>query len=102
LRYLTPPERIANRVVADEYAAVSAKIDALYGQQPELPADYQTTSMASPPSSPTTTTAHCSSSGLITAIGNRLAASLKSARPSKTASAARCARKLALISNLGS
>jgi hypothetical protein len=31
--------RIANRVVADEYAAVSAKIDALYGQQPELPAD---------------------------------------------------------------
>ena len=30
--------RIANRVVADEYAAVSAKIDALYGQ-PALPAD---------------------------------------------------------------
>ena len=26
--------RIANRVVADEYAAVSAKIDALYGQPP--------------------------------------------------------------------
>jgi site-specific recombinase XerD len=38
--------RIANRVVADEYAAVSAKIDALYGQQPELPADYETTGMA--------------------------------------------------------
>ena len=37
--------RIANRVVADEYAAVSAKIDALYGQ-PELPADYETTGMA--------------------------------------------------------
>ena len=29
--------RIANRVAADEYAAVSAKIDALYGQPPELP-----------------------------------------------------------------
>jgi hypothetical protein len=28
--------RIANRVVADEYAAVSAKIDALYGHPPEL------------------------------------------------------------------
>jgi site-specific recombinase XerD len=38
--------RISNRVVADEYAAVSAKIDALYGQQPELPADYETTGMA--------------------------------------------------------
>ncbi|MDT0264190.1 tyrosine-type recombinase/integrase [Jatrophihabitans lederbergiae] len=40
--------RIANRVVADEYAAVSAKIDALYGQQPPpaLPADYETTGMA--------------------------------------------------------
>ena len=38
--------RIANRVVADEYAAVTAKIDALYGQPPELPADYETTGMA--------------------------------------------------------
>jgi len=38
--------RIANRVVADEYAAVSAKIDALYGQPPELPADYESTGMA--------------------------------------------------------
>jgi site-specific recombinase XerD len=39
--------RIANRVVADEYAAVSAKIDTLYGHdQPELPADYETTGMA--------------------------------------------------------
>lgn len=36
----------ANRVVADEYAAVSAKIDALYGQAPQLPADYETTGMA--------------------------------------------------------
>ena len=38
--------KISNRVVADEYAAVSAQIDALYGQQPELPADYETTGMA--------------------------------------------------------
>jgi site-specific recombinase XerD len=38
--------RIANRVVADEYAAVSAKIDALYGQPPALPADYETAGMA--------------------------------------------------------
>jgi site-specific recombinase XerD len=38
--------RIANRVVADEYAAVSDKIDALYGQPPALPADYETTGMA--------------------------------------------------------
>jgi hypothetical protein len=33
--------RIANRVVADEYAAVSARIDALYGQPVALPADYE-------------------------------------------------------------
>jgi hypothetical protein len=46
LEYLSPPERIANRVVADEYAAVSEQIDALYGQPPELPADYETTGMA--------------------------------------------------------
>jgi hypothetical protein len=46
LRYLTPPERIANRVAAGEYAAVSAKIDALNGQAPELPAGCQTTGMA--------------------------------------------------------
>jgi hypothetical protein len=38
-------EKIANRVVADEYAAVSAKIDALYGQPPALPADYESTGM---------------------------------------------------------
>jgi hypothetical protein len=38
--------KIANRVVAGEYAAVSAKIDALYAQPPELPASYETTSMA--------------------------------------------------------
>jgi site-specific recombinase XerD len=36
--------RIADRVVADEYAAVSAKVDALYGQ--ELPADFETAGMA--------------------------------------------------------
>jgi site-specific recombinase XerD len=38
--------RIADRVVADEYAALSAKVDALYGQAPELPADVETTPMA--------------------------------------------------------
>ena len=38
--------KISNRVVADEYAAVTAKIDALYGQPPALPADYETTGMA--------------------------------------------------------
>jgi site-specific recombinase XerD len=38
--------RIANRVVADEYAAVSAKIDALYGQPSQLPADYESAGMA--------------------------------------------------------
>jgi site-specific recombinase XerD len=38
--------KIANRVVADEYAAVSTSIDALYGQPPALPADYETTGMA--------------------------------------------------------
>ncbi|MGH2477820.1 MAG: tyrosine-type recombinase/integrase, partial [Candidatus Limnocylindrales bacterium] len=38
--------RIADRVVANEYAAISTKIDALYGQQLELPADYETAGMA--------------------------------------------------------
>jgi len=38
--------RIADRVVADEYHAISAKIDALYGQELELPADYETSGMA--------------------------------------------------------
>jgi site-specific recombinase XerD len=38
--------RIANRVVADEYQAISVQIDALYGQPPQLPADYETTGMA--------------------------------------------------------
>ena len=38
--------KIANRVVAGEYAAVSAKIDALYGHPPELPADYESAGMA--------------------------------------------------------
>jgi hypothetical protein len=38
--------RIATRVVADEYAAVSAKTGAPYGQPPALPAGYETTGMA--------------------------------------------------------
>ncbi len=33
-------------IAADEHAAVSTKIDALYGQPPALPAGYQTTGMA--------------------------------------------------------
>jgi hypothetical protein len=37
--------RIANKVVADEHAA-SAQIDALCGQPPELPADYESAGMA--------------------------------------------------------
>ena len=46
MQYRKLPVRIANRVVADEYAAVSAKIDALYGQPSALPADFETTGMA--------------------------------------------------------
>jgi hypothetical protein len=38
--------RIADRVVADEYQAISEKIDALYGLQLGLPADYETTGVA--------------------------------------------------------
>jgi site-specific recombinase XerD len=38
--------QIADRVVADEYAAISAKIDALYAQAPQLPADFETARMA--------------------------------------------------------
>jgi site-specific recombinase XerD len=37
--------RIADRVVADEYEAISAKVDALYGQELELPADLETATM---------------------------------------------------------
>ena len=38
--------RISNRVVADEYQAVSAQVDALYGQTAILPADIETATMA--------------------------------------------------------
>jgi hypothetical protein len=38
LRYLTPPERIANRTVAEEYFAVSEKVEALYHAPKNLPA----------------------------------------------------------------
>jgi site-specific recombinase XerD len=38
--------RITDRVVADEYEAISAKIDALYGQAQKLAADLETVSMA--------------------------------------------------------
>jgi len=38
--------RISNRVVANEYQAVSAQVDALYGQTATLPADIETAAMA--------------------------------------------------------
>lgn len=38
--------RIADRTVADEYFTVSEKVEALYGQQPQLPADAEGTKMA--------------------------------------------------------
>lgn len=38
--------KIANRTVADEYEAVSSQIDALYGQVTELPAAFETATMA--------------------------------------------------------
>jgi hypothetical protein len=38
LRYLSPPERIADRTVAEEYFAVSQQVEALYDTQPILPA----------------------------------------------------------------
>ena len=38
--------RISNRVVADEYQAVSAQVDALYGLADSLPADIETAAMA--------------------------------------------------------
>jgi hypothetical protein len=38
--------RITDRVVADEYEAISAKIDALYGQAHKLAAELETVSMA--------------------------------------------------------
>jgi site-specific recombinase XerD len=38
--------RIADRVVADQYQAISAKVDALYNDNVALPADYETATMA--------------------------------------------------------
>ena len=38
--------RIADRTVADEYFAVSAKVEALYGQAPQLPAEAEGPNMA--------------------------------------------------------
>ena len=38
--------KIANRTVADEYFAVTAKVEALYGQQTPLPADTLGANMA--------------------------------------------------------
>jgi site-specific recombinase XerD len=38
--------RIADRTVADQYTALSERLDALYNQPAQLPADYETTGMA--------------------------------------------------------
>ena len=45
MRYLTPPERIANRTVAEEYFAVSEKVEALYDAPKTLPAGAEGTEM---------------------------------------------------------
>src|SRR5262245_14979937 len=39
LEYLSPPVKIANRTVTDEYFAVTAKVEALYQPGHPLPAD---------------------------------------------------------------
>ena len=39
MEYPTSPEKIANRTVADEYFAVTEKVEALYGQGTPLPAN---------------------------------------------------------------
>ena len=39
MQYPTPPERIANRTVAQEYFAVTEKVEALYGTDNTLSAD---------------------------------------------------------------
>ncbi len=44
MQYPTPPERIADRTVADEYFAVSEKVEALYDRG-SLPADAEGTQM---------------------------------------------------------
>lgn len=45
-QYPTPPLRIADRTVADEYFAVSEKVEALYDAPRQLPADAEGTEMA--------------------------------------------------------
>ena len=45
MRYPTPPERIADRTVADEYFAVTEKVEALYGQPHQLDAHHEGTEM---------------------------------------------------------
>jgi hypothetical protein len=77
--------RIANRVVADEYAQVSAKIDALYGQPPALPADYETTGMARLRREPTPA---CSATACAPAPPSWTAAWNQPARPAPTSAPA--------------
>jgi len=77
--------RIADRVVADEYAAVSAKIDALYGQPPELPADYESTAWPGCAAKPTP---GCSATACAPPPPSWTAASNKPARPAPTSAPA--------------
>src|SRR5215468_2533526 len=82
---MTRSTRIADRVVADEYAAVSAKIDALNGRPPELPADYR------PPASPGCTAKHtpaCPATGCAPGLPSWTAAWNRPARPAPTSAPA--------------
>ncbi len=45
MEYLSPPERIADRTVADEYFRVTQQVEALYDQPAELPAALEGTEM---------------------------------------------------------
>ncbi|MGH3502017.1 MAG: hypothetical protein ACRDQA_14210 [Nocardioidaceae bacterium] len=45
-QYPTSPERIADRTVANEYFAVSEKVESLYNQPHALPTDAEGTEMA--------------------------------------------------------
>ena len=75
--------RIANRVVADEYAAISAKIDALYGQTPQANCPPTTRPPAWPDSAAKPTPA-CSATASAPAPSNSTAAWNQPAKPAPT------------------
>ena len=77
--------KIANRVVADEYAAVSAKIDALYGQPPAL---RPTTRPPAWPGSAAKRTPGCSATACAPGLPNWTAAWSPPARPAPTSAPA--------------